>query len=150
VGTGLDRGPGVSHCAGGLWRDRRPGCSRVNPAPTTFPRRTFETRRPGKTSDESLTSPLSRMWSVSRQRGRASRSRARSVSCDDVQRAPLGGQADRPVFRVGALSITRSELSVRVRRRCCANGSTQLVHDGRRVGPLFPGHGDECFQECFC
>ena len=37
-----------------------------------------------------------------------------------------------------------------VRQRCCANGSTQLVHDSRRVGPLFPGHGEECFQECFC
>ena len=45
-------------------------------------------------------------------RRRASRSRARSVSCDDVQIAPLGGQADRPVFCVGALRITRSELSV--------------------------------------
>jgi hypothetical protein len=39
---------------------------------------------------------------------------------------------------------------MRARRRCCANGSTQLVHDSRRVGPLVPGQGDECFQECFC
>jgi hypothetical protein len=58
-------------------------------------------------------------------------------------------------FCVGALRITRSELSVcvfagAVRATVPTDGSTQLVHDSRRVWPLFPGHGDECFQECFC
>ena len=28
--------------------------------------------------------------------------------------------------------------------------STKLVHYSRRAGPLVPGQGHECLQECFC